>query len=100
MSNADSAPLTCEVVEERVELTLEALCHSCDAPADLVLELVAHGVLNPAGHHHEAWRFAGESLGVARRATRMMTDLGLNAAGAALAIELLERIDQLERSSR
>lgn len=100
MNNADSVPLTCELVEERVELTLEALCHSCDAPVDLVLELVAHGVLSPAGHHPEAWRFAGESLGVARRAARMMMDLGLNAAGAALAIELLDRIDQLERDLR
>jgi hypothetical protein len=38
-----------EVVEESMQLTLVQLCHACDAEPDAVVELVAHGVLDPQG---------------------------------------------------
>jgi chaperone modulatory protein CbpM len=100
MSNGSSMLLVCEVVEEQVEWTLAQLCHSCGAPEELVVELVACGLLDPAGRDPQAWRFGGASLGLTRRALRLMEDLGLNAAGAAVAIELLDRIDRLERGLR
>ena len=89
-----------EVVEEQVELSLEQLCRSCAAESTLVLELVAHGLLEPAGASTEHWRFAGTSLTLTRRAQRLIEDLGLNVAGAAVVIELLERIERLERQLR
>jgi chaperone modulatory protein CbpM len=92
--------LVCEVVEEQVELTLAELCQGSGAPEALVAELVAHGLLDPAGGGPAGWHFGGTSVAVARRAWRLMDDLGVNAAGAAVAIELLERIEQLERSLR
>jgi chaperone modulatory protein CbpM len=98
MSQGASVLLVCEVVEEQVEWTLAQLCRSCGAAEDLVVELVACGLLDPAGGDPQAWRFGGESLGLTRRALRLMEDLGVNAAGAAVAIELLDRIDQLERA--
>ena len=92
--------LVCEIVEETIELSLPELCHSCDASAELVAELVAHGLLEPAGAAPEWWRFAGTSLATTRRAARLMQDLELNAPGAAVVIELLERIDELQRKLR
>jgi chaperone modulatory protein CbpM len=97
MSNGASMLLVCEVVEEQVELTLADLSRSCGAPEGRVVELVACGLLEPAGGPAGDWRFTGTSLGVARRALRLMEDLGLNAPGAAVAIELLDRIERLER---
>ena len=32
-----------------MQLTLVQLCHACDAEPDVVVELVAHGVLDPQG---------------------------------------------------
>jgi chaperone modulatory protein CbpM len=87
-----------EIVEEQVQLSLADLCHSGGASPALVAELVAHGLLEPAGGAPESWRFGGVSLAVARRAQRLVDDLGLNAAGAAVVIELLQRIDWLERN--
>lgn len=88
-----------QVVEEQVEFTLVELCHSAAADDTLVAELVAHGLLEPAGVGVENWRFSGPSLALTRRAQRLIDDLGVNAAGAAVAIELLARIDRLERGA-
>lgn len=95
-----TATIVCDVVqvvEEQLEMSLPELCRCGGAPHGLVLELVAHGLLDPSGAGPEDWRFAGSSLALTRRAQRLIDDLGLNAAGAAMVIELLERIAQLER---
>ena len=86
-----------EVIEQRVELTLTELCRYGGADEHVVVELVAHGLIDPVGGGLTPWRFTGSTLTVIRRASRLMHDLGLNAAGAAVAIELLDRIERLER---
>jgi chaperone modulatory protein CbpM len=86
-----------QVVEEQLMLSLPELCRFAEAAPDLVHELVAHGVLDPAGDEPAQWHFGGTSLALTRRARRLMDDLGLNIAGAAVVIELLERIAALER---
>ena len=97
--NAQAVVAICsvvQVVEEQVEFTLVELCRSCAADDALVAELVAHGLLEPAGAGPDTWCFSGASLAMTRRAQRLVDDLGVNAAGAAVAIELMERIDRLE----
>ena len=84
-----------EVVEQRVDLSLDELCRFAGIEQTVVVELVSHGLVEPLAA--DPWRFRGDSLSVIRRAHRLMHDLGVNAAGAAVAIELLERIEQLER---
>ena len=44
--------------------------------------------------------FTGRSLRRARTAVLLQRDLGVNVAGVALVIELLERIEVLERAQR
>ena len=46
------------------------------------------------------WRFSGAQLRRARIALRLERDLGVNAAGVALALELLEELEQLRRERR
>jgi chaperone modulatory protein CbpM len=103
MRTSTSVTLFCEtvqVVEEEVDLSLTELCRCVGASAELVAELVDHGLLTPREDPVEGWRFGGASLAVTRRALRLMGDLGVNAAGAAVAIELLDRIERLERAQR
>ena len=97
MTERASLWLVCEVVEDSPGLTLDELCRSGDTNADLVRALVADGLLEPAGAAPEQWRFGGASLRITRRASRLVRDLGLNVAAAALVIELLDRIEALER---
>ena len=86
-----------QIVEEQVVLSLGELCGGADADAALIGELVAHGVLEPTGQGPDTWQFMGPSLALTRRAMRLIQDLGLNAAGVAVVVELLARIDELER---
>lgn len=96
MANADDVGQV-EVVEEHVQLNLVQLSEACDAQPQALVELVAHGVLDPNGADPSQWRFSGDSLGRSRMALRLIRGLGLNAAGAALAMELMERIDRLQK---
>jgi len=100
----DESRTTCIVIEEQAELTLLELSRACDAQAQAVAELVAHGVIEPLGDTRHAWRFGGDSLRRTRIALRLIRDLGVNPAGAALALELLARLEalqgQLDASSR
>jgi len=56
---------------------------------------VSEGVLSPAGASPEDWRFSGDSLKRAKTAARLMDDLELNLPGVALALHLLDELDQL-----
>ena len=88
--------MRCEIVEEEIRLTLVELCRACDASSEAVVELVSQGVLEPAGSGPQDWLFAGKNLSRARRALRLIRDLGLNPAGAAVALELIEQIEWLQ----
>ena len=83
------------ILEEQTELTLQDICRACTADAALIAELVQEGVLTPAGELPEHWRFTGLQLARARTALSLQRDLGVNFAGAALALELLDELQRL-----
>jgi len=89
--------LQCQVVEEEVQLSLTELCQASSAERELVLQLVEHGVIEPQGDAPQAWVFSGSSLQRTRVALRLLHDLELNLPGAALAVDLLDQIAQLQR---
>jgi len=87
--------LTGEVLEENVELSLAELCRACHVPAERIFELVEEGVVEPAGRDPTHWRFKGVSVQRVRCALHLERDLGVNVAGAALALDLIEEIEVL-----
>lgn len=87
--------LSGEVLEEEVELTLGDLCRACGLPSDRVYELVEEGIVDPLGRDPARWRFHGISVRRVRCALRLERDLGINFAGAALALDLLEELESL-----
>ena len=89
--------LTGEVLEESDLVSLADLCRSCTVETQTITTLVAEGILDPAGEDVEHWRFTIGSLRKVKTAIHLQRDLGVNLAGAALALELLERIAELER---
>lgn len=83
------------ILEEEAELTLSELCRACNAHAELIIELVEEGVLEPSGSDPDTWVFKGGSLKITRVALRLQADLGVNLAGVALALQLLDELDSL-----
>jgi len=100
MRNEILSLLSGELLEEDVELTLADLCRACQLPAEQLLDLVEQGVVEPQGGDPSHWRFSGISIRRVRCAQRLEHDLGVNHAGAALALELLEELDQLRTRLR
>lgn len=87
------------ILEEQTELTLADVSSACAAQADMIIELVNEGILAPAGASHDhspdRWRFTGANMYRARIALRLQNDLGVDLAGAALALELLDELQSL-----
>ena len=94
MTTRDQQLLVGQIVEQELTLTIDELSGVCAVERERIVELVEHGLLEPPGGAEQ--RVGGEALRRARMALRLQRDLGLNAAGAALVVELLERIDVLE----
>ena len=94
------ARITGYILEDQGELTLADLCRACTAQSDLIVQLVEEGVLAPAGPAPQQWRFTGVHMHRARVAVRLQRDLGVNLAGAALALELLDEIEGLRSRLR
>jgi len=95
MAPQDSPVLTGLIVEEQSEFTLEEISGICAVEQHRIVALVEEGVLETRSVTE--WRFGGDVLRRARIALRLQRDLGVNPAGVALALELLERIESLER---
>ncbi|WP_457280439.1 chaperone modulator CbpM [Polaromonas sp. P5_D5] len=85
------------ILEDQDELTLDDLCRACSAQSELIVDLVHEGLLAPVGEAPEVWRFTGVHLHRATVAVRLQRDLGVNPAGAALALELMDELDSLRR---
>jgi chaperone modulatory protein CbpM len=92
------------VMEDITELTLEDLCRACATQADIILELVSEGVIDNADMQQSVpqtqWRFTGLHLHRAKVAMRLHRDLGVNFAGAALALDLMDELDILRTKIR
>jgi chaperone modulatory protein CbpM len=84
-----------EIVEESIEFTLGELSRASGASEEQLSLWVAEGAFEPRGEASPAWRFSGSALRRAATAQRLTRDLGVNAAGVALALDLLEEIEAL-----
>lgn len=88
------------ILEELNELTLSELGRACSVHAELIIALVDEGVIVPTGGEPHRWRFSGTHLRRATVALRLQRDLGINLAGAALALQLLDEVETLQARLR
>ena len=101
MTSDNEVPqLTGILLDEQVELTLADVSRACAVHAERIVELVEEGVLVPIGREPHGWRFTGTHLRHARIAVHLQVDLGINPAGAALALQLLDEVEALRARVR
>ena len=94
MSDKTLIPVA-EIIDETIELSLDDLAQRCSVKTELIVAMVYEGVLEPRGDQPEEWYFGGHDLLRLRRAMRLQQDLDVNLPGVALALELLEELDDL-----
>ena len=95
MTEYESDTLSGMLLEEDSEVTLAQLCEVCAVHAEVVEAMVEEGIVAPIGGGVIKWRFTRNSVVRVRTVLRMQRDLRVNLAGAALALDLLERIEAL-----
>ena len=81
-------------------LSLVEISRCCGVETEAILVLTAEGVLSPQGSNPGEWRFGSADLNRALSALRLERDLGINPAGAALAIDLLDEMQHLRERVR
>ena len=91
-----------QLIEDETLITVDELCRHCTVKVEEIIVFVQEGILDPSGdavraEQADAWQFHISSVRRVRTAFHLQRDLGVNLAGAALALELLDRIAELER---
>lgn len=89
-----------ELMDDGMELTLADLCRASQLPTEQVIEFVEQGVIEAQGSTPSEWHFQSVSIRRLRCARHLQQDLGVNVAGAALALDLLEEVQRLRQKVR
>jgi chaperone modulatory protein CbpM len=89
-----------QVIDDRTEITIVQLCRRCSVETELVLRLVDEGIIEPSRQEGDLLFFPHSCAKRTQVVLRLRSDLGVNMAGAALALELLDRIENLQSRLR
>lgn len=100
MTASNQKTLVGKLYDDRKEITVVELCRICAVDEDLVSALIAEGVLEPLSRLPGTTVLPYSSVQRTRKVIRMQHDLGVNLAGAALALELIDRIHILRSRMR
>jgi chaperone modulatory protein CbpM len=86
-----------QLKSEHACLSLHEMSRACEAQVEWIVELVAEGVLIPEGRQPEYWQFSEVRVRHAAITQHLQRDLGVNLAGVALALQLLEELAVLQK---
>jgi len=92
--------LEAHLVGESDWMSVATLCGLCDLTLEVMVELAELGIVTPKGYAPAEWQLPATALPRLRAMGRLMRDLGVNASGAALAVELIETQRSLEHRLR
>ena len=90
----------CTVLDDTMTWGMAEICALCRVNNDLVYEMISEGVLTPAGSSPETWRFNAVAIKRIQVTLRLQNDLRVNLPGAALALDLLEELEELRSRLR
>lgn len=91
------------LLDEQNLLTITEISQICAVQTEYIVELVEEGLIAPETSPEataekdkpHAWRFTGTHMRQARIASHLQSDLGVNTAGVALALQLLDEVETL-----
>lgn len=83
------------VLDDSMTLGVNEICTVCRVGVEMVNEMVNEGVLVPEGTSPETWRFSAMAIKRIQVTLRLQRDLRVNLPGAALALDLLDELEEL-----
>ncbi len=100
MSKDAIKPISGTIFDETAEITIVELCDVCSVDRKMIDQMIDEGILELMDSGHGRRRLPYSSVRRTRTVIHLQRDLGVNLAGAALALELLDRIDNLRTQLR
>ncbi len=86
------------ILDEDLCCSLADICRMCGVHAELIHEMVAEGIIVPQGNSPHNWSFTTIEIKRIQTTIRLQQDLRVNLPGCALALDLLEEIDELRNN--
>ncbi len=83
-----------------LKLTVSELCDCVQISEDILIEIVHQGILEPQGNSPQSWTFDDSMVDVLKRAVRLRRELEIEWAGIAVALDLLNELDQLKTENQ
>lgn len=84
--------------QEWFYLSLQEITASFGVSKETIIDIVNEGIVSVEKRPGSEWQFDNDACKRIRIALRLTNDLGVNLAGAALALELLEEIERLRNT--
>ncbi len=82
------------------QFSFEELCIETELPSTTIIEIVEQGIIDPLGDTPKNWRFTTQMIMVTKRACRIHQDLDIDWSGIALAISLIDELEQLRTENQ
>ena len=80
--------------------SFQELCNVTALPSQTLIAIVDHGIIDPEGSDPETWLFSTQMISVTKKACRLHDDLEIDWSGIALAISLLEELEQMRHENQ
>src|SRR4051794_33080618 len=87
--------LSAVIVDETVTFSAQEISYTCGISIEIIEEMVEHGLVEPQKSNADDWQFDPQALRRVKVALRLQKDLGVNLAGAALALDLVNELQAL-----
>ncbi|MCL2457770.1 MAG: chaperone modulator CbpM [Desulfobulbus sp.] len=87
------------ILNEETRCSLTDLCSLCGVSAEIIHEMIDEGIITPEGPSTLEWRFTSVAIKRVQTTMRLQRDLRINLPGCALALDLLDELEELRRLS-
>ena len=84
------------LIEETTTLSYSEVCHKYNIPEELLMEMMEYGLFFNKSTQIDKLTLNQKELRRIESAFRLHQDLGVNLPGVALALDLLEKIEQMD----
>jgi chaperone modulatory protein CbpM len=92
---SDKTIITGVLVDDNMTISFMEVCQKCNISEEVLLDMVEHGLVQSPAAQLKNMFVDQRTLGRIQSASRLQQDLGINAPGVVLVLELLDELEQV-----
>lgn len=93
----DKSNVMVGVLLDDYKISFVEICEIYKIPEERLREILENGLISEVSYVSQQLEFDGQMLERILRALRLQCDLGINAAGVVLALELMDELDSMTK---